>query len=161
MALMNSIRYGIIVDSYPQHGLWLDSGELRHILDNDAQPHLHSHRQHGLEIPFLKTRLRSKHRWLSSRNTKKSKALGLDKQKAFEEGETFRCLHKKDQRVKRRLIQSGPIYPAMIENLDTNIGKLLDLLNQEGIAQDTSHFQLGQERPGFRFYPSNIQTASP
>ncbi len=68
---------------------------------------------------------------------RKAKDLGLDQQQTYEEGEHFPCLHKKDQRVKRRLLQSDPTYAAMMENLDTNIGRLLDALDTEGIAENT------------------------
>jgi arylsulfatase A-like enzyme len=39
--------------------------------------------------------------------------------------------------VKRRILQSDPAYAAMIENLDTNIGRLLQVLADEGLADDT------------------------
>jgi len=67
----------------------------------------------------------------------KAKGLGLDQRKTFEEGEPFPCLHKKDKRIQRRLLQSDPTYAAMIENLDANIGRLLDALDAEGIADNT------------------------
>ncbi len=67
----------------------------------------------------------------------KAAALGLDQQEEFEEGEFFSCLHKKDQRIKRRLLQSNPTYAAMIENLDSNIGRVLAALEEEGIADNT------------------------
>ncbi len=40
-------------------------------------------------------------------------------------------------RVMQRVLQSDPEYAAMIENLDTNIGRLLDTLQQEGLTEDT------------------------
>ncbi len=52
-------------------------------------------------------------------------------------GEAFPCLHKKDLRVMRRAIQSHPVYAAMIENLDTNIGRVLDALENTGLDTDT------------------------
>jgi arylsulfatase A-like enzyme len=39
--------------------------------------------------------------------------------------------------VVRRIVQSDPAYAAMIENLDTNIGRLVDALERQGILQDT------------------------
>ncbi|MHC4887422.1 MAG: sulfatase [Planctomycetota bacterium] len=68
---------------------------------------------------------------------RKAKRMGLDQVEAIVEGESFPCIHKSDQRVQRRMIQSHPIYAAMVENLDTNIGRLLDALEEEGIADNT------------------------
>ncbi|NIA20990.1 MAG: sulfatase-like hydrolase/transferase [Anaerolineaceae bacterium] len=68
---------------------------------------------------------------------RKSKAMGLDGKGAIVAGEHFPCLHKQDQRVQRRVVQSDPAYAAMIENLDTNIGRLLETLEEEGIADNT------------------------
>ena len=67
----------------------------------------------------------------------KAKRLGLDAQTTFEEGENFSALHKREERVKRRLLQSDPTYAAMIENLDTNIGRVLDALAELDIAENT------------------------
>jgi arylsulfatase A-like enzyme len=67
----------------------------------------------------------------------KAKALGLDQQPAFEEGAFFPCAHKKDQRITRRLLQSDPVYAAMIENLDANIGRLLQAVDEAGLTQNT------------------------
>jgi len=63
--------------------------------------------------------------------------LRLDKLETFRDGEHFPCLHKRDERVRRRLVQSDPTYAAMIENLDTNIGRILDALDRFGQAKDT------------------------
>jgi len=68
---------------------------------------------------------------------RKSKAMGLDGRRAIVAGEHFPCLHKQDQQVQRRIVQSDPAYAAMIENLDTNIGHLLGTLEKEGIANNT------------------------
>ncbi len=67
----------------------------------------------------------------------KAQALGLDRQPTFEEGEPFPFYHKRHQRIRRRLIQSHPVYAAMIENLDTNIGRLLDALDAAGLREET------------------------
>lgn len=67
----------------------------------------------------------------------KAKAMGLDQVKTLEQGEFFPCEHKKEQRVCRRLVQSDPVYAAMIENLDQNIGRLLAAIDQAGEAEDT------------------------
>jgi len=67
----------------------------------------------------------------------KARRLRLDQLDPFHLGEPFPCLHKQDQRVIRRLIQSDPVYAAMIENLDWNIGRILDALEAEGLNDNT------------------------
>lgn len=67
----------------------------------------------------------------------KAERLGLDQEKTFEEGDFFPCAHKRNRRVERRLLQSDPVYAAMVENLDTNIGRLMDALDASGLADDT------------------------
>ena len=37
----------------------------------------------------------------------------------------------------RRTVQSDPAYAAMVENLDTNIGRLLGALDEASLAEDT------------------------
>ena len=67
----------------------------------------------------------------------KAKAMGLDKLQEFEEGDAFPCEHKKHLRIKRRLIQSDPVYAAMIESLDEGIGRLLEAIEEAGKSEDT------------------------
>lgn len=67
----------------------------------------------------------------------KAQAMHLDKAQAIVPGEPFPCLHKSHLNVERRIIQSDPTYAAMIENLDTNIGRVLDTLEKEKIAGNT------------------------
>jgi arylsulfatase A-like enzyme len=67
----------------------------------------------------------------------KARRLGLDQKPAFKQGEFFPMIHKRDQRVVRRLFQSDPVYAAMVENLDTNIGRVLAALDSAGIAENT------------------------
>jgi arylsulfatase A-like enzyme len=67
----------------------------------------------------------------------KAQTLGLDQVKTFEEGDFYPGEHKKDMRIKRRLLQSDPVYASMIESMDEGIGRLLDVLDREGIANDT------------------------
>lgn len=67
----------------------------------------------------------------------KAKRLKLDRANPFVEGESFPCLHKQDKKVKRRVLQSDPTYAAMVENLDTNIGRVLETLEAEGLADNT------------------------
>src|SRR5690606_30375607 len=74
---------------------------------------------------------------LIAKYEKKAKDLGLDRQETFRDGDAFPCLHKKDKRIRRRLIQSDPVYAAMVENLDTNIGRVLETLDRLGLSENT------------------------
>jgi arylsulfatase A-like enzyme len=67
----------------------------------------------------------------------RARAMGLDRIDPFQEGEFFPCEHKKDQRVVRRLVQSDPVYAAMVYSLDENIGRLLEALERTGQAENT------------------------
>ncbi|MBE2893971.1 sulfatase [Spirabiliibacterium falconis] len=68
---------------------------------------------------------------------KKARSLGLDQINPFEKGEHFPCIHKQDDYVLRRTVQSDPTYAAMVENLDWNIGRVLDCLKENGLEEDT------------------------
>lgn len=68
---------------------------------------------------------------------KKAKAFGLDKVQTFSEGDYFPCEHKKEKKIVRRLVQSDPVYAAMLENLDDNIGRLMDELKKRNLYEDT------------------------
>lgn len=67
----------------------------------------------------------------------KAERMGLTEVKDYEVGEFYPCDHKKNQRIRRRIIQSDPVYAAMIDNLDQNIGRLLDCLEETGKADNT------------------------
>ena len=67
----------------------------------------------------------------------KAEAMGLNKQDPFEEGEYFPTDQMKHKRIRRRLVQSDPVYAAMIESLDENVGRLLDALEESGKAANT------------------------
>ncbi len=67
----------------------------------------------------------------------KARDLGLDKVDAIVEGDFFPAEHKMRHRIQRRVVQSDPVYAAMIESLDENVGKILDALDTKGIADDT------------------------
>lgn len=70
----------------------------------------------------------------------KARRLGLDRTKAMAEGEPFPTEHKRHLRVQRRRLQSDPVYAAMVEHLDENVGRLMDALERTGKAQDTIIF---------------------
>jgi arylsulfatase A-like enzyme len=67
----------------------------------------------------------------------KAKEMELDKVDAIVEGDFFPAEHKREQRIQRRIIQSNPVYAAMIEHLDENVGKILNALDKKGIAKNT------------------------
>ena len=71
------------------------------------------------------------------RFTEKARRMGLDKIDPIEEGEHFSCLHKAHLRVARRRLQSNPVYAAMVYNMDWNIGRLLQALEETGQADHT------------------------
>lgn len=68
---------------------------------------------------------------------KKAREQGLDKETALVEGELLHTEDKKGKRVVRRVIQSDPDYAGMIWNLDQNIGRLLEALEECGEAENT------------------------
>ncbi len=74
---------------------------------------------------------------LTAKYEAKARALGLDHAAALEQGDFFPCQHKRNQRIVRRKFQSDPAYAAMVENLDTNIGRLLGALDRAGHADNT------------------------
>ncbi|HHW11139.1 MAG TPA: sulfatase [Firmicutes bacterium] len=67
----------------------------------------------------------------------KARRLGLDKVHPLEEGEFFPCRHKMTQRVTRRFCQSHPVYAAMIDILDDNVGRLRRALAECGELENT------------------------
>lgn len=71
---------------------------------------------------------------------KKAERLGLDKVNPFVEGEFFPTLNRKDVRIRRRILQSDPVYAAMIWNLDENIGRLMQALKKCGKDENTVVF---------------------
>jgi len=74
---------------------------------------------------------------LVTKYERKAANLGLDRVDPIEIGEPLAVWHQRNARVARRTVQSDPTYAAMIENLDTNIGRLLDALDRTGKADDT------------------------
>lgn len=67
----------------------------------------------------------------------KARDLGLDQKDPIEVGEPFPTVHGRNGNVKRRRFQSHPTYAAMVENMDTNIGKTLDALDAAGLSDNT------------------------
>ncbi len=67
----------------------------------------------------------------------KARKMGLDTVNALQEGGFFPVHHKKGYRIIRRTIQSDVHYAAMVENLDANIGRVLQTLEAVGDLGDT------------------------
>jgi arylsulfatase A-like enzyme len=67
----------------------------------------------------------------------KAKQMGIDRVEPFEIGEPFPAEHKKHLNITRRILQSNPVYAAMVYALDENIGRLLDALERTGQAENT------------------------
>jgi arylsulfatase A-like enzyme len=68
---------------------------------------------------------------------KKAAEMGRGGPEDIEEGNFFACEHKKQIRIQRRRIQSDPVYAAMIESLDENVERILDVLDRKGFADNT------------------------
>ncbi len=68
----------------------------------------------------------------------KAKRLKLDQIDPIVIGEHFPSDHKKDQQVTRRILQSDAGYAAMIKNLDQNVGRLLSVLKEKNLLDDTA-----------------------
>ncbi len=68
---------------------------------------------------------------------RKAKQMHLDEVDAIVEGEYYAGLHLQERRVRRRMVQSDPVYAAMVENLDWNIGRVLDALDETGERDNT------------------------
>lgn len=67
----------------------------------------------------------------------KIKRMGLDKKETFAIGDYYPIENRKAERITRRLFHSDPVYAAMIYNTDWNIGRLLSVLEEEGLMDNT------------------------
>lgn len=74
---------------------------------------------------------------LVAKYEKKAIALGLDKMKVLEQGEPFHTEDKRGMHILRRLIQSHPIYAAMIESVDNSVGRVVEALERTGQLENT------------------------
>lgn len=77
------------------------------------------------------------HAELVEKYKRKAQKLNINQEYAILEGELFSCDHKKNERIQRRVIQSDPVYAAMVENLDWNTGRVIDALDHAGIRENT------------------------
>lgn len=67
----------------------------------------------------------------------KAKRLKLDQINPLVVGEVFPSEHKYNQRVTRRMVQSDTVYAAMVELMDTLIGRLLKAIDDVGETSNT------------------------
>lgn len=67
----------------------------------------------------------------------KAVELGLDNLNPFHVGDFFPVEMKNNKRIMRRMIQSNPYYAAMIYALDQNIGRLMTVIRNSDIAENT------------------------
>ncbi|MGI6315507.1 MAG: sulfatase [Christensenellales bacterium] len=68
---------------------------------------------------------------------RKAARLGLDKAEALVPGENFPTANKRNERVVRRVLQSDPVYAAMVEIMDSCIGRVVAALEAEGALEET------------------------
>ncbi len=101
------------------------------IQENDSTPYFLNLWHYTVHTP-----IQAKDEDTKKYEAKKTK-MGLNDIEEFEEGEFFPCEHNKHLKVKRRLVQGDTTYAAMIENLDYNIGRLLDAVKQSGQEDNT------------------------
>jgi len=73
----------------------------------------------------------------AERFREKAVRMGLDRVEAFEKGELFPCEHKRDLHVQRRVVQSDPMYAAMVQSVDENVGRLLSAVEAVGQSDNT------------------------
>jgi arylsulfatase A-like enzyme len=66
----------------------------------------------------------------------KAKRLGLE-EKPLEKGEPYPTTKKQGRFVMRRTLQSDPVYAAMIENVDTNVGRLVGAIEKARLNDNT------------------------
>jgi len=67
----------------------------------------------------------------------KAKQIGVDQIEPFEIGEPFPSEHKQHLNVTRRILQSDPVYAAMVYALDENVGRVLETLERTGQTENT------------------------
>ena len=109
----------------------LTSEAVNLIKNNDGKPFFLNMCYYLVHTPVQAPRhLVAKYEW-------KMKQLGLDKVKVFEENGPHPTEHKKDIPIVRRLVQSDPVYAAMIESMDSNIGRIITALEDTGLSEDT------------------------
>ncbi|MFC6227773.1 sulfatase [Paenibacillus allorhizosphaerae] len=105
---------------------------IRLIRQNDGSPFFLNLWHYAVHTPI------QAHPELTRRFAAKAKEQRLDETEAIVQGELFPSEHKKHLHVRRRVIQSDPVYAAMVHNLDTNIGRLIEALKETGQYENTA-----------------------
>ncbi|MFB6219555.1 MAG: sulfatase, partial [Halobacteriaceae archaeon] len=67
----------------------------------------------------------------------KRRSLGLNDVQEFEIDGRFPAEHKRDERIRRRVVQSDPTYAAMVESVDRAVGRVIDALDRTGRLDET------------------------
>ncbi|MFE5318335.1 sulfatase [Paenibacillus sp. NPDC056579] len=104
---------------------------IRLIRQNDGSPFFLNLWHYAVHTPI------QAHPDLSRRFAAKAREQGLDETESVVQGELFPCEHKKHLHVQRRIVQSDPVYAAMVHNLDANVGRLLEALKETGQDENT------------------------
>ena len=104
----------------------LTSAAVRLIRECDARPYFLNFCHYAVHTPIQAPAD------LVAKYEAKARALGLDREPAIIEGEAFPTDPQGRRRIQRRVVQSHPVYAAMMENLDTNIGRLLQAVRERG-----------------------------
>lgn len=104
---------------------------IRLIRKNDGQPFFLNLWHYAVHVPIQAPAA------LVRKYEAKARDLGLNRKDPFVEGDRFPVLHKRTERIRRRIFQSDPAYAAMVENLDWNVGRLLDALERRNLADNT------------------------
>ena len=125
-----------LVDADVPEGTYLTDHLTDHVVDliqgtDDEQPFFLNLWYYSVHTPIQAKADRI------ARYEQKARDVGLDQLETFSEDEFHPCEHKKDQHVRRRLLQSDPVYAAMIDSLDENIGRVLDTLEATDKSDDT------------------------
>lgn len=71
---------------------------------------------------------------LIAKYTRKQEQLGLSTEQRFRKDEMWMKL---ENDWKQRIVQDNPVYAAMIENMDTNVGRILSSLEKLGLDKNT------------------------
>lgn len=74
---------------------------------------------------------------LIERYRAKAESLGLDRVDPFIDGGPMPMWHQRYQRIQRRTVQSDAAYAAMVHNLDWNVGRLMEALDESGKSDNT------------------------
>jgi arylsulfatase A-like enzyme len=73
-----------------------------------------------------------------ARFARKATEMGLERDEdAFEARDRYPYEQRCSERVRHRVVQSNPVFAAMIRNLDRNVGRVLSALEEAGLASDT------------------------